>query len=204
MFWFIFMILIWFCYGWFYDFDMILIWFWYGWFFVLWLCHRNLMFSVTPTTTIPKAPSPIPSCAMVFFLALRFCVCGPPAPTRATQHRKPTTANKHGTWLPPQQSHSQSWNMDGSDLKSQAQKNQIVYLCICHSRLTRIIPVRPCRLFLGSLGTSLWEAWEGEKGAGQLTRMSLILTLGLTCPFSEQNGAKWYWKLTSEWLTASD
>ena len=78
------------------------------------------------------------------------------------------------------------------------------YLCIFHSRLTRIIPVRPCRLFLGSLGTSLWEAWEGEKGAGQLTRMSLILTLGLTCPFSEQNGAKWYWKLTSEWLTASD
>ena len=29
------------------------------------------------------------------------------------------------------------------------------YLCIFHSRLTRIIPVRPCRLFLGSLGTSL-------------------------------------------------
>ena len=86
------------------------------------------MFSVTPTTTIPKAPSPIPSCAMVFFLALRFCVCGPPAPTRATQHRKPTTANKHGTWLPPQQSHSQSWNMDGSDLKSQAQKNKIIQL----------------------------------------------------------------------------
>ena len=204
MFWFIFMILIWFCYGWFYDFDMILIWFWYGWFFVLWLCHRSLMFSATPTTTIPKAHLRSRVALWFFFLALRFCVCGTPAPTRATQHRKPTTANKHGTWLPPQQSHSQSWNMDGSDLKSQAQKNQIVYLCICHSRLTRIIPVRPCRLFLGSLGTSLWEAWEGEKAAGQLTRMSFILILGLTCPFSEQNGAKWYWNLTSEWLTASD
>ena len=204
MFWFIFMILIWFGYGWFYDFDMILIWFWYGWFFVLWLCHRNLMFSATPTTTIPKAHLRSRVALWFFFLALRFCVCGPPAPTRATQHRKPTTANKHGTWLPPQQSHSQSWNMDGSDLKSQAQKNQIVYLCICHSRLTRIIPVRPCRLFLGSLGTSLWEAWEGEKAAGQLTWMSFILILGLTYPFSEQNGAKWYWNLTSEWLTASD
>ena len=140
----------------------LILWFWYGWFFVLWLCHRNLMFSATPTTTIPKAHLRSRVALWFFFLALRFCVCGPPAPTRATQHRKPTTANKHGTWLPPQQSHSQSWNMDGSDLKSQAQKNQIVYLCICHSRLTRIIPVRPCRLFLGSLGTSLWEALSGK------------------------------------------
>ena len=90
-----------------------------------------------------------------FFSWLFVSACVGPRPTRATQYRKPTTANKYGTWLSPQQSHSQSWNMDGSDLKSQAQKNQIVYLCICHSRLTRIIPVRPCRLFLGSLGTSL-------------------------------------------------
>ena len=149
---------------------MILIWFWYGWFFVLWLCHRNLMFSVTPTTTIPKAPSPIPSCAMVFFLALRFCVCGPPAPTRATQHRKPTTANKHGTWLPPQQSHSQSWNMDGSDLKSQAQKNQIVYLCICHSRLTRIIPGRP------------WLQLPSQKEGGLTLKNSLSLSVNLAKP----------------------
>ena len=185
---------------------MILIWFWYGWFFVLWLCHRNLMFSVTPTTTIPKAPSPIPSCAMVFFLALRFCVCGPPAPTRATQHRKPTTANKHGTWLPRSSRilNPGIWTAVILSHKHRKITSYSSYLCIFHSRLTRIIPVRPCRLFLGSLGTSLWEAWEGEKGAGQLTRMSLILTLGLTCPFSEQNGAKWYWKLTSEWLTASD
>ena len=191
------MILIWFCYGWFYDFDMVD--FSCSDFVTGTLCFQS------PPPQQYQRPHLRSRVALWFFpLALPFCVCGPPAPTRATQHRKPTTANKHGTWLPPQQSHAQSWNMDGSDLKSQAQKNQITYLCICYSRLTRIIPIRPCRLFLGSLGTSLWEAWEGEKGAGQLTRMSLILTLGLTCPFSEQNGAKWYWKLTSEWLTASD
>ena len=160
MFWFIFMILIWFCYGWFYDFDMILIWFWYGWFFVLWLCHRNLMFSVTPTTTIPKAPSPIPSCAMVFFPwpFLSACV-GPPAPTRATQHRKPTTANKHGTSLRPQQSHSQSWNMDGSDLKSQAQKNHhIAHISVSFIRVW--LASSP----LGHVG-SFWEvlAHRSEK-----------------------------------------
>ena len=201
MFWFIFMILIWFCYGWFYDFDMILIWLIFR---ALTLSQEPYVFS-HPHHNNTKGPISDPELRYGFFPwpFLSACV-GPPAPTRATQHRKPTTSNKHGTSLRPQQSHSQSWNMDGSDLKSQAQKNQIIYLCICHSRLTRIIPVRPCRLFLGSLGTSLWEAWEGEKGAGQLTRMSLILTLGLTCPFSEQNGAKWYWKLTSEWLTASD
>ena len=178
----------------------LILWFWYDFDMVDFSCSDfvtgTLCFQSPPPQQYQRPHLRSRVALWFFFLALRFCVCGPPAPTRATQHRKPTTANKHGTWLPPQQSHSQSWNMDGSDLKSQAQKNQIVYLCICHSRLTRIIPVRPCRLFLGSLGTSLWEAWEGEKGAGQLTRMSLILTLGLTCPFSEQNGAKWYWKLT--------
>ena len=155
MFWFIFMILIWFCYGWFYDFDM-----------VDFSCSDfvtgTLCFQPPPPQQYQRPISDPELRYVFFFLALRFCVCGPPAPTRATQHRKPTTANKHGTWLPPQPSHSQSWNMDGSDLKSQAQENQIVYLCICHSRLTRIIPVRPCRLFLGSLGTSLWEALSGK------------------------------------------
>ena len=199
------MILIWFCYGWFYDFDMILIWFWYGWFFVLWLCHRNLMFSVTPTTTIPKAPSPIPSCAMVFSLGPSFLRVWAPRPPRV----------RHSTGNPQQRTNTEPRSARSSRILNPGIWTAVIlshkhrkitsyssYLCIFHSRLTRIIPVRPCRLFLGSLGTSLWEAWEGEKGAGQLTRMSLILTLGLTCPFSEQNGAKWYWKLASEWLTA--
>ena len=132
---------------------------------LIWLIFRALTLSQEPYVfshphhNNTKGPISDPELRYGFFPwpFLSACV-GPPAPTRATQHRKPTTANKHGTSLRPQQSHSQSWNMDGSDLKSQAQKNQIIYLCICHSRLTRIIPVRPC----------------------------------LTCPFSEQNGAKWY------------
>ena len=145
------------------------LWFWYDFVMVdfmilIWLIFRALTLSPEPYVfshphhNNTKGPISDPELRYGFFLALRICVCGHPAPTRATQHRKPTTANKHGTSLPPQQSHSQSWNMDGSDLKSQAQKNQIIYTCICHLRLTRIIPVRPCRLFLGSLGTSLWEA----------------------------------------------
>ena len=129
---------------------------------LIWLIFRALTLSQEPYVfshphhNNTKGPISDPELRYGFFPwpFLSACV-GPPAPTRATQHRKPTTANKHGTSLRPQQSHSQSWNMDGSDLKSQAQKNQIIYLCICHSRLTRIIPVRPCRLFLGSLGTSL-------------------------------------------------
>ena len=146
---------------------MILIWFWYGWFFVLWLCHRNLMFSATPTTTIPKAHL-LSRVALWFFFSWLFvsaCVAPPPPRVRrSTGNPQQRTNTEPGS--PRSSRILNSWNMDGSDLKSQAQKNQIVYLCICHSRLTRIIPVRPCRLFLGSLGTSLWEAWEGEKLRG--------------------------------------
>ena len=42
------MISLWFCYGWFYDFDMILIWFWYGWIFKLCKCLGNLVFAAPP------------------------------------------------------------------------------------------------------------------------------------------------------------
>ena len=42
------MISLWFCYGWFYDFDMILIWFWYGWIFKLCKCLGNLVFAGPP------------------------------------------------------------------------------------------------------------------------------------------------------------
>ena len=45
---FFFMISLWFCYGWFYDFDMILIWFWYGWIFKLCKCLGNLVFAAPP------------------------------------------------------------------------------------------------------------------------------------------------------------
>ena len=186
------MILLWLILWFWYDFDMVLIWLI---FHALILSQKPYVFSHPHHNK--KALSPIPSCTMKILL-------GPPFLQCVRQHWKSITVNKYGTLLPLQQLHSLSWNMDGCDLKSQAQKNQIIYLCTCGLRLTRIIPVRPCRLFLGSLGTSLWEAWEGKKGAGQLTRMSLILTLGLTCPFSEQNGAEWYWKLTSAWLMASD
>ena len=185
---------------------MILIWFWYGWFFVLWLCHRNLMFSATPTTTIPKAHLRS-RVALWFFSWLFVSACvGPPPPRvrRSTGNPQQRTNTEPGSPRSSRILNPGIWTAVILSHKHRKIKSYSSYLCIFHSRLTRIIPVRPCRLFLGSLGTSLWEAWEGEKGAGQLTRMSLILTLGLTCPFSEQNGAKWYWKLTSEWLTASD
>ena len=93
---------------------MILIWFWYGWFFVLWLCHRNLMFSVTPTTAIPKAPSPIPSCAMVFFLGPSFLRVWAPrphacyaAPRTNTEPRSPRSSRilNPGIWTAVMLSH---------------------------------------------------------------------------------------------------
>ena len=116
-----------------------------------------------------KGPSPIPSCAMVFsWLFVSACVGPPPHACDAA----PETHNSEQTrnLAPPQQSHSQSWNMDGSDLKSQAQKNQIVYLCICHSRLTRIIPGRP------------WLQLPSQKEGGLTLKNSLSLSVNLAKP----------------------
>ena len=192
------MILLWLILWFWYDFDMVLIWLIFR---ALTLSQEPYVFS-HPHHNNTKGPISDPELRYGFFLGPSFLRVWAPrphacyaAPRTNTEPRSPRSSRilNPGIWTAVILSH-----------KHRKIKSYSSYLCIFHSRLTRIIPVRPCRLFLGSLGTSLWEAWEGEKGAGQLTRMSLILTLGLTCPFSEQNGAKWYWKLTSEWLTASD
>ena len=129
---------------------------------LIWLIFRALTLSQEPYVfshphhNNTKGPISDPELRYGFFPWPFVSACvGPPPPRVRRSTGNPQQRTNTEPRSPPQQSHSQSWNMDGSDLKSQAQKNQIIYLCICHSRLTRIIPVRPCRLFLGSLGTSL-------------------------------------------------
>ena len=194
------MILLWLILWFWYDFDMILIWLIFR---ALTLSQEPYVFS-HPHHNNTKGPISDPELRYGFFPWPFVSACVGPPPPRV---RRSTGNPQQRTNTEPRSARSSRilnpgiWTAVILSHKHRKIKSYISYLCI-HSRLTRIIPVRPCRLFLGSLGTSLWEAWEGEKGAGQLTRMSLILTLGLTCSFSEQNGAKWYWKLASEWLTA--
>ena len=194
----------------------LILWFWYGWFFVLWLCHRNLMFSATPTTTIPKAH--LRSwVALCFFSWLFVSACvGPPPPRvrRSTGNPQQRTNTEPGS---PRSSRILNPGIWTEVILSHKHRKIKSYISVSVIRVWlalsplghvgsfwEVLAHRSEKPFLGSLGTSLWEAWEGEKAAGQLTRMSFILILGLSCPFSEQNGAKWYWNLTSEWLTASD
>ena len=188
----------------------LILWFWYDFDMVDFSCSDfvtgTLCFQSPPPQQYQR-PHLRSRVALCFFSWPFVSACvGPPPPRvrRSTGNPQQRTNTEPGSPRSSRILNPGIWTAVILSHKHRKIKSYSSYLCIFHSRLTRIIPVRPCRLFLGSLGTSLWEAWEGEKGAGQLTRMSLILTLGLTCPFSEQNGAKWYWKLTSEWLTASD
>ena len=137
---------------------MILIWFWYGWFFVLWLCHRNLMFSVTPTTTIPKAPSPIPSCAMVFSLGPSFLRVWAPRPPRV----------RHSTGNPQQRTNTEPRSARSSRILNPGIWTAVI-LSHKHRKIKSYISVSVIRVWLASspLGHvgSFWEvlAHRSEK-----------------------------------------